>query len=852
MDRPVQRSLVRRNEAIGAFGASLDGFALTVLVAPAGYGKTCLVDLALAERGVANARYTAQLWHAGDFAEPLAGEVRRVRPDFGRMSVALARQRPRSDDATALAVWAQKLGARFASELDHVREPLVVAIEDVHLLQNDRTFADFLTGVMQGLPAHVRLVVAGRTLPDFPLATYLAERRARVLGSAELRFDEDDVAALAIRDGRRLSDAQAADLCRAYEGWPAGLALALASPESVVPSPDGSLLARSAYLLGANIDALPPDLATFLTETCAFETLYAELLEREEALGDVRARLRESERSGIMLSVVTPGEAYRLHPLLREALLERARLRGGAKAIASLHARAGEILERARLVVAALFHYEAAGDGARLARFLQDNAYQLFIAGHGERAGAIARRLREAGVNAPVAFAQIDGMLLRQRGEPGADVRLREGIDEAERASDGRAVATLRHLLAEERLARRETISPAEIAELEALGLARGDAGATDAHTFAGWSAAIALDFSGSRERARRALAHAGDDRVARARVASLDAYAATCLGAFDEANEILDATLRAFEGGDEIVLLANSLVWYARFALLWGDATAAFDYARQGERLARDLDLPAERAGVELALAEIHARRGERQSCERACESARIAGDRAWYAADRERTPALIAIYGARAAFGSGDTTSAFAIVQAATTADHPSPQRAALFADAAAYATLVKHRSRAALIRAARDAVQGATASDALDAVHVVGAARLTNELARDEAPIEARATIRSRFAGLIAKRPNDDVLLAALRPRADDARATASVGSIAEPRGSALTNRENDILQLLAQGLTNKEIAQRFTLSPRTVDTHVERVLAKLNVTSRTRAVAAALRLGLVAQP
>jgi len=64
--------------------------------------------------------------------------------------------------------------------------------------------------------------------------------------------------------------------------------------------------------------------------------------------------------------------------------------------------------------------------------------------------------------------------------------------------------------------------------------------------------------------------------------------------------------------------------------------------------------------------------------------------------------------------------------------------------------------------------------------------------------------------------------------------------------------LTRRENQILAWLAEGLTNKEIAQRLTLSSRTVDTHVERVLAKLGVTTRTRAVAAALRGGLVLEP
>ena len=83
-------------------------------------------------------------------------------------------------------------------------------------------------------------------------------------------------------------------------------------------------------------------------------------------------------------------------------------------------------------------------------------------------------------------------------------------------------------------------------------------------------------------------------------------------------------------------------------------------------------------------------------------------------------------------------------------------------------------------------------------------------------------------------------------------DPANAALPSAGVAEPRGPKLTKRELEILQLLAPGLTNKEIAQHLSLSPRTVDTHVERVLSKLNATTRTRAVAAAIRTGLVPAP
>lgn len=65
-------------------------------------------------------------------------------------------------------------------------------------------------------------------------------------------------------------------------------------------------------------------------------------------------------------------------------------------------------------------------------------------------------------------------------------------------------------------------------------------------------------------------------------------------------------------------------------------------------------------------------------------------------------------------------------------------------------------------------------------------------------------------------------------------------------------ALTEREIDVLRLLAQGQSNKEIAHRLHVVEDTVKTHVRHILAKLNVQSRTQAVLCALRLGLVAPP
>ena len=78
---------------------------------------------------------------------------------------------------------------------------------------------------------------------------------------------------------------------------------------------------------------------------------------------------------------------------------------------------------------------------------------------------------------------------------------------------------------------------------------------------------------------------------------------------------------------------------------------------------------------------------------------------------------------------------------------------------------------------------------------------------------------------------------------------------------PRGSRastkanpcdLTERELEVLALLCEGLKNADIAERLYLSVRTVDHHLAAAFAKLEVSTRTEAVAAALRLGIAREP
>ena len=107
----------------------------------------------------------------------------------------------------------------------------------------------------------------------------------------------------------------------------------------------------------------------------------------------------------------------------------------------------------------------------------------------------------------------------------------------------------------------------------------------------------------------------------------------------------------------------------------------------------------------------------------------------------------------------------------------------------------------------------------------------------LLKESAPAELIQGIRDVAAG---KSPLDPVI--ARRVLQELAQPPAP------PAAEALTDRETEVLGLVAQGLSNKAIAAELHLSERTVRSHVSNILAKLHLSSRTEAALHALRTGL----
>jgi DNA-binding NarL/FixJ family response regulator len=116
----------------------------------------------------------------------------------------------------------------------------------------------------------------------------------------------------------------------------------------------------------------------------------------------------------------------------------------------------------------------------------------------------------------------------------------------------------------------------------------------------------------------------------------------------------------------------------------------------------------------------------------------------------------------------------------------------------------------------------------------------------------PDRMPAAIRAGARGYLSKDVDPGALVAAVRSVAAGhlllEPAAAAVLMAAPSEGSTLTARERDVLLLLAEGRSNREIARALAVAEKTVKTHVSSILLKLGLADRTQAAVYAVRTGL----
>ena len=366
-----------------------EGVALTLVAAPAGYGKTTAVRAWCEGRGDALAWVTLD---AGD-NDPvrmwtyIATAVDRVRYGLGRgalqrLSVAGSPLEPPIDE--------------LMNGIAAFGAGLVLVLDDFQTV-TDRECVASLEYALAHLPASARLIVVSRADPALALASLRAGGALVDLRAGELAFTAAEAHELLVERAQvELRPAEIEILVDRTEGWPAALVLAglwlrtVDDPTRAVHDFGGDLRFVTEYLSHEVLASLDADRRSFLQGVSVLGRFTAELCDAVLDRSDSASMLAELERSILFVRRLERGGWFRAHSLLAEyAVAQLASLEPGAAV--AIHRRAASWLRSRRLASEAIEHAAAAGDHELVAQMLVEYHLQLIRSGLG---GTLLRWVR--------------------------------------------------------------------------------------------------------------------------------------------------------------------------------------------------------------------------------------------------------------------------------------------------------------------------------------------------------------------------------------------------------------------------------------------------------------------------
>ena len=337
--------------------------AMTTVVAPMGYGKTTAVNWYLSERAKAE---TPHIIRISVYSDNLAIFWKSVQEAFARAGFCFLREYPCPTDAAGGGLLADDLCHALAGET-----PCYLFIDDFHLL-TDRRAALFLCMLANRLPANVHLIVASRD--RFLPAAEAVRLGAKVyqIGTEQLRLNHTELAVYAHRCGTELSDAQVESLLYSSEGWFSAVYLNLRtlSERGVLPSRHSDIYAT---FTAAMIDPLPEKQREFLAVmglADEFTVEMAQCITGDPDAGQILSLLTEQNA---FVTRLPDGVTYRFHHMMK-ACAERRFLRLDAETQRLYWERFGLWHEQHRQYLHALAAYRRSENYDALLRVIRSDA----------------------------------------------------------------------------------------------------------------------------------------------------------------------------------------------------------------------------------------------------------------------------------------------------------------------------------------------------------------------------------------------------------------------------------------------------------------------------------------------
>jgi len=394
---------------------------LILVSAPAGYGKTSLVADWLQQRPALSTAWVSLDENDNDldlFLRYLTTAVHNAfpqeRPCANTQTLLNALQLPPLETITNTLI----------NDLARLPHTLLLILDDYHLITLP-AIQQVMAVLVRHLPATLQLLLITRVDPALPL---LARRRAQQqlleVRAADLRFVQAEArAVLRQTTGTTVDEATAVLLETQTEGWIIGLQLAGLSLRGQA---DQAAFARTFlahshrlamdFLLGEVLAHQPPPVLAFLLKTAVLERLCDSLCQAVVGLGlaGERPLLATLAGSGLFLaSLDEEGVWYRYHPLFRELLQRRLAQEWGQAKVAALHRRAGVWLAEHGFSEEALRHLLMAGDMATAVALIEDQRHDMLNRGEMHRLNRWLELLPEHVVAQHPSLLQLKAWTLR-------------------------------------------------------------------------------------------------------------------------------------------------------------------------------------------------------------------------------------------------------------------------------------------------------------------------------------------------------------------------------------------------------------------------------------------------------
>ena len=349
------------------------GCPLTLVSAPAGFGKTTLVSSWVGTYGVRAAWVSLD---EGD-NDPVRfwlywiSALQQLIPNIGQEVYMLLH-------TTQDPQW-EMIVTLLLNEIAGLSEHMVMILDDYHVIESHEIHKG-VGFLLDHLPEQLRLVMATRGDPPFPLARMRARGQLAEIRIADLAFTQDEASILFNEKlGLAICKDDLTALETRTEGWAAGLqlaALALQGKENIHPfiqAFTGNHTYIVDYLLEDVLSDQPDDVQTFLLETSILPRLSGPLCDEITGRTDGAAMLERLRQANLfVLALDDERRWYRYHQLFAEVLRHRLLTEYGQEKVRTLHIRASHWFEQAGLVDEAIQQASSAGDPGRAARLIED------------------------------------------------------------------------------------------------------------------------------------------------------------------------------------------------------------------------------------------------------------------------------------------------------------------------------------------------------------------------------------------------------------------------------------------------------------------------------------------------